>query len=59
MDLSNGTGKHMLMQPLSDTVFFLPDVKRIRTTCEFILENGKVKKVITVQEKRVEWIKIK
>ncbi len=42
MDLSNGTGKHMLMQPLSNTLFVLPDVKLIRTTCEIVLENGRV-----------------
>lgn len=59
MDLSNGTGKHMLMQPLSDTEFLLPDVKRIRTTCEFTIENGKVKKLVSIQEQKYEWIKIK
>jgi hypothetical protein len=37
----------------------LPDVKRVRTTCEFIVEDGKIKKLITTQEKSVDWIKIK
>lgn len=58
MDLSNGTGKHMLMQPSSDTEFQLPDVKLIRTTCDFILENGKVRKLIVTQDKKFDWIKI-
>jgi CubicO group peptidase (beta-lactamase class C family) len=58
MDLSNGTGKHMLMQPLSDTYFLLPDVKQIRTTCEFIRESGKVQKIIVTQDKKYEWKKI-
>ena len=59
MDLSNGTGKHMLMQPLSYTLFVLPDVKQIRTTCEVVLENGKVVKLIFTQDKKYEWVKIK
>ncbi len=59
MDLSNGTGKHMLMQPLSNTMFLLPDVKQIRTTCEVVLENGKVSKLIFTQDKKYEWLKIK
>jgi CubicO group peptidase (beta-lactamase class C family) len=58
MDLSNGTGKHMLMQPLSDTRFLLPDVKQKRTTCDFILEKGKVQKLIVTQDKKYEWRKI-
>jgi len=58
MDLSNGTGKHMVMQPLSDTDFLLPDVKQVRTTCEFILESGKVQKIIVTQDKKYEWKKI-
>jgi len=58
MDLSNRTGKHMLMQPLSDTEFLLPDVKRIRTTLKFIIENGKIKKLVATQEKSMDWIKV-
>jgi len=58
-DLSNKTGRHMVMQPLSETTFLWPDVMRIRTTVEFIKENGKVSKAITTQEKKYEWIKIK
>ncbi len=59
MDLSNKTGRHMVMQPLSKTLFLLPDVMRIRSTAEFIRENGKVTKAIFTQEKAYEWIKIK
>ena len=59
MDLSNKTGRHMVLQPLSQTLFLLPDVMRIRTTAEFIRENGKVTRVFMTQEKRYEWIKIK
>ncbi len=58
MDLSNGTGEHMLMQPSSDSDYFLPDIKRIRTTFEFISENGKVQKLIVTQDKKYEWIRI-
>lgn len=59
MDLSNKTGMHMVLQPLSQTLFLLPDVVRIRTTAEFVRENGKVTKVIWTQGKKYEAIKIK
>ncbi|MBS1529918.1 MAG: serine hydrolase [Bacteroidetes bacterium] len=59
MDLSNGTGKNLLMVPLSETLFLLPDIKSIRTTGEFIIENGKVTKLIATQGKKYEWTKIK
>jgi CubicO group peptidase (beta-lactamase class C family) len=59
MDLSNKTGRHMVLQPLSPTLFLLPDVMRVRTTAEFIKENGKVTRAVMTQEKRYEWIKIK
>jgi len=49
----------MVMQPLSATLFLLPDVLRIRTTAEFIRENGKVTKAFFTQEERYEWKKIK
>ncbi len=58
MDLSNGTGKNMVMLPQSDTKFLLPDVKRIKTTCEFIIENGAISKLICEQEKKSEWKKV-
>jgi CubicO group peptidase (beta-lactamase class C family) len=59
MDLSNKTGRHMVLQPLSQNLFLLPDVMRIRSTAEFLRENGKVTKAIFTQEKPYEWIKIK
>ncbi|MBE7173283.1 MAG: serine hydrolase [Williamsia sp.] len=59
MDLSNGTGKHMVMLPLSDTQFLLPDIKQMRTICTFILEEGNVQKLILKQDKEYEWKKIK
>jgi len=58
-DLSNGTGKNMLLSPLSETKFYLPDVRRIYTTFEFMLEGGKVTTVVTNQEKKYEWKKVK
>lgn len=58
-DLSNGTGKHMLLIPQTETKFFLPDVRRIRTTFEFIKAEGKTVKLISIQEKSVEFKKIK
>jgi CubicO group peptidase (beta-lactamase class C family) len=57
-DLSNGTGKNMYLEPLSGTKFFLPDVQRIKTTFEFIIENGKTIKLIATQGKDSEWKKI-
>ncbi len=58
-DLSNGTGRNMLLVAESETIFFLPDVRRIRTTFEFVRENGKTVKLIATQEKKYEWKKIK
>lgn len=57
IDLSNGTGKHILMQPLSATEFLLPDVKWQRTACEFVFKYGKVQKLIFTQDKKYEWLK--
>jgi hypothetical protein len=57
-DLSNGTGANMMFMALTETKFLLPDIKRIKTTGEFITENGKVTKLILTQEEPVEFIKI-
>jgi CubicO group peptidase (beta-lactamase class C family) len=57
-DLSNGTGRNMVLEPQSATLFFLPDVARIHTTFEFIKENGKTVKLIATQEKKYEFKKI-
>ena len=58
-DLSNGTGKNMLLAAHTETKFLLPDVKQIKTTFEFIKENGKTTKLIATQEKPYEFRKIK
>ncbi len=57
-DLSNGTGRNMVLMPLSDTKFLLPDVKQVKTTIEFVRENGKTVKLIATQGKDYEWKKI-
>ena len=58
-DLSNGTGKQMLLVAQTETKFLLPDVRRIQTTFQFIKENGKTAKLIATQDKPVEFNKIK
>ena len=55
VDLSNGTGKHMPIIPLTETNFLLPDNK---STFDFIRENGKVTKLIATQDKKYEWTKV-
>jgi CubicO group peptidase (beta-lactamase class C family) len=57
--LSNGTGKNMYLSPQSETMFVLPDVKRIHTTIEFISNNGQVTGLYWTQEKKIEFKKIK
>lgn len=56
-ELSNGTGNNMTLLAQSATLFYLPDVRRIPTTIEFIIESGKVKGIYWTQEKRHEGIK--
>ena len=51
-DLSNKTGMSMVLVPQSSTLFYLPDVRRIRTTIEFLMENGIVKELTWTQEKK-------
>ena len=53
-DLSNKTGMHMLLVAKSQTLFVLPVVKRIPTTIEFIVDDGKVKGLYWTQEKKHE-----
>ncbi len=53
-ELSNGSGNNMTMLAQSEILFYLPDVKRIPTTIEFIIENENVKGVYWTQEKRHE-----
>jgi len=57
--LSNGTGKDMYLSPLSQALFVLPDVKRIRTTIEFIIKDGKVTGLYWTQERKYEIEKVK
>ncbi len=57
-DLSNGTGANMVLVPQSETKFVLPDVRRITTTVDFIIENGKVIKAVWTQEDKNEFVKI-
>jgi len=59
VDLSNGTGKAMVLSPQSATMFLLPAIKNIVTILEFIQEHGVVTKLIVTQDKKYEWKKIK
>lgn len=51
-DLSNNTGMNMPLLAQSQRVFYLPVVKRIPTTIEFIVENEKVKGLNWIQDKK-------
>ena len=53
-ELSNGSGNNMTMLAQSETVFYLPDVRRIPTTIEFIKTNGKVTGLYWTQESKHE-----
>lgn len=55
--ISNGSGNNMSLLAQSQTLFYLPDIRRIPTTIEFIVENGKVKGMYWTQEKRHECTK--
>jgi len=57
-DLSNGTGSYLMFMALTDTRFYLPDIRRTKTMAEFVKENGKVTKLILTQEEPVEFIKL-
>lgn len=56
--LSNNTGKNMHLLPQTKELFLLPDVARIRTTIEFIIEDGKPIGLYWTQEHKSEWKKI-
>ena len=56
--LSNGTGKNMYLSPQSATLFVLPDVKRIYTTIEFVIDAGKVTGLAWTQEEKNKFKKI-
>ncbi|WP_316791850.1 serine hydrolase domain-containing protein [Pedobacter frigoris] len=57
-DLSNGTGKNMLLVPISQSKFLLPDVERIRTTIEFSTTADLHKVLYWIQEKKSMWKKV-
>jgi len=56
--LSNGTGTNMVMIAQNDSLFLLPEVRRIRTTLQFVVENGKATKLIWAQENTGEFIRV-
>ena len=56
--LSNGTGINMVMIAQNDSLFLLPEVRRIRTTLQFVVENGKATKLIWAQENTGEFIRV-
>jgi hypothetical protein len=56
--LANGSGKNMYLLPQTETFFFLPDVPRIKTTIEFVLQNGKPIELYWTQERKSGWKKI-
>lgn len=56
--LSNGTGTNMVLFAQNETLFILPEVKRIRTTLEFVVENGKASKIIWTQENKGEFKRV-
>jgi len=57
-DLSNGTGSNLMFMALTETNFLLPDITRVKTVADFVIDNGKVTKLILTQEQPVDFIKI-
>lgn len=57
-DLANKTGMNMLLYAQSKTMFYVPVIRRVPTTIEFIVENGEVKGMYWTQEKRNLALKI-
>jgi hypothetical protein len=53
-DLSNNSGNGMVLQAQSQSLFYLPDIKRMPTTIEFIIENKKVVGLYWIQDKKHE-----
>lgn len=56
--LSNGTGTNMVLFAQNETLFLLPEVKRIRTTLQFVVENGRATKIIWAQENTGEFKRV-
>jgi len=57
-DLSNGTGANMVLWAQSEALFVLPQVKRIPTTLQFVMEDGKATKIIWSQENTGEFKRV-
>jgi CubicO group peptidase (beta-lactamase class C family) len=57
-DLSNGTGSYMMFMAKTETEFLLPDVKRVKTTAQFVKEGAKAVKLILMQERPVEFVRV-
>jgi CubicO group peptidase (beta-lactamase class C family) len=56
--LSNGSGTNMVLFAQNNTLFLLPEVKRIRTTLEFVVENSRASKIIWAQETTGEFKRV-
>ncbi len=56
-DLSNGTGYRMVFKAQSETNFVLPQIRRVKTTVDFVWGKDKVEKAIFHQEKANEFLK--
>ncbi len=56
--LSNGSGTNMVLSAQSETLFVLPQIRRILTTIEFVVEKGRAVKLIWKQENTGEFIRI-
>lgn len=58
-DLSNKSGIHMELFAASQTLFYIPIIKRVSTSIEFIVEDGKVKGAYWIQKEKHETRKVK
>ena len=56
-DLSNKTGTNMPLVPQTEKFFNVPVIRRIKTTIEFVVDNGVVRELIWTQEKKHTAIK--
>ena len=56
--LSNSSGRNMILLPQTERLFLLPDVERIKTTIEFVVQNGKPLELYWTQERKSGWKKI-
>ncbi|GAB3511006.1 hypothetical protein GCM10027341_50010 [Spirosoma knui] len=56
--LSNGSGTNMVLSAQSETKFVIPQVRKVPTTIEFVVENGRAVKLIWKQENTGEFIRV-